>query len=342
MIISSSDSELTTPVRTGPLDIEREHAPVPLTEGLDADAVKFAQAASATNTVVAYDGAWKQFLGWCGERGVSPLPATPETVANYLSARASSPIEPLAASSLRVHLAAIRKAHLLNTLATPTTDPKVLLVMSGIRRSLGTKPASKEALVAVPIQSFVAAMPTDLRGTRDRAMLLLGFAGAFRRSELVALEVDDLRFDPVRANVTVTLRRSKTDQEGVGRAKVIGASSDATLCPVRSLRSWLAAAQITTGPIFRPISRSNRVLDRAIGDAEVAKLAKRVAVACGIDPDHVSGHSLRAGFVTEAATHGAQIDEIQRMTGHRSADVLLGYVRRAEDQKTNMTTKIGL
>jgi integrase len=167
---------------------------------------------------------------------------------------------------------------------------------------------------------------TDTKGLRDRALLLLGFAGAFRRSELVALNVADLQFcdDGLR----VTIRRSKTDQEGLGATIAIVRGS--TACPVRAVRTWIEMAGILDGPLFRPVTRTGRVSSRRLSGRAVADLVKRYARRAGLNAADFSGHSLRSGFLTSAAARGASIFKMMDVSRHKSIDTLRGYVRDAE------------
>src|ERR671933_1751574 len=183
-------------------------------------------------------------------------------------------------------------------------------------------------------------VPSTRVGLRDRALLLLGFAGAFRRSELIGLDVADLEF--ARAGLIVTLRRSKTDQEGKSRRLGIPfGSSDAT-CPVRSLQAWLEAARISEGQVFRSLDRFQRVQAARLSDKAVALIVKRRAKAVGLDPTRYAGHSLRAGLATSAAAAGVEERVIARQTGHRSMAVLRRYIRDGELFRHNAAAAVGL
>jgi integrase len=173
-----------------------------------------------------------------------------------------------------------------------------------------------------------------------RALLALGFAGAFRRSELVALDVADLEFS--RAGLIVTLRRSKTDQEGRSRRLGIPYGSSEPTCPVRSLQVWLESASILDGPVFRSLDRFHRVQPRRLSDKAVALVVKRRAKAVGLDPARYAGHSLRAGLATSAAAAGASERAIMSQTGHRSADMVRRYIREASLFASNPAAMVGL
>jgi integrase len=165
-----------------------------------------------------------------------------------------------------------------------------------------------------------------LMAKRDRALLLLGFAGAFRRSELVALDVADLA--EAAEGLRVTIRCSKTDQQGQGATIAIPRGTIA--CPVRAVREWLAAAGIAAGPVFRPVNRHGRVQQRRLSDQTVATIVKNAAARLGLDASCFSGHSLRAGFVTSAAARGASLFKLMDVTRHKKVESLRGYVRDAE------------
>jgi integrase len=173
---------------------------------------------------------------------------------------------------------------------------------------------------------MAALADADLKGLRDRAILLLGFAGAFRRSELVALDVGDLEF--CYGGLRVQIRRSKTDQEGAGHTIAIVPGSIA--CPVRAVRAWLEASKITAGPLFRPIAKGGRIGTERLADYTVVRVVKASARRVGLDPKLFAGHSLRSGFLTSAAGRGASIFKMMDVSRHKSMDTLRGYVRDAE------------
>jgi site-specific recombinase XerD len=224
-------------------------------------------------------------------------------------------------------LAAIRYFHRAAGYDTPTSDEKVKAVLSGIRRTIGAAPVHKKAATA-DITIAMAATGTSLRALRDRAVLLLGFAGAFRRSELVALDVADV--EDVPEGLLITIRRSKTDQEGQGRKVAIPRGEIA--CPVAALKAWLEAAGITEGAIFRRVlnRRHQRVSAARLGACNVAAIVKAGASKLGLEAAAFAGHSLRAGFVTSAVKRGANLLKITDVTGHRSLEMLKTYSRDAE------------
>ena len=205
----------------------------------------------------------------------------------------------------------------------PRECDEVAETIEGLRRDLGRATAQKAPLLGETLKTLAASLPEGLAGARDRALLTLGFAGAFRRSELVALNVADLTFHD--AGLTVLLRRSKTDQEGKGREIGITYASSLAVCPVRSVRAWLDLIGATEGPVFCALDR-RRYGARLTGHA-VAEIVKKRARAAGLDAAKFSGHSLRAGFATSAAKAGKSERAIMAQTGHKSSAMLARYIR---------------
>jgi site-specific recombinase XerD len=303
--------------------IEQAPLPAELTATLEL-AADFAKASKAKATQGAYGSDWRIFEAWCQARGLNALPASAESLCAFLADEATLGRR---ASTLGRRLAAIRYFHRAAGYDTPTSDEKVKAVLSGIRRTIGAAPVRKKAATA-DIVIAMSPMATSLRALRNRAIILLGFAGAFRRSELVALNVEDIEDTP--EGMLVTLRRSKTDQEGLGRRVAIPRGEIA--CPVAALRAWLDAAGISEGAIFRRIFNkcSQRMADRRLAPRNVAAIVKQGAARLGFDPSAFGGHSLRAGFVTSAVKRGANLIKITDVTGHRSLEMLKTYSRDAE------------
>ncbi|MCJ2023948.1 tyrosine-type recombinase/integrase [Methylobacterium sp. J-067] len=289
----------------------------------------------------AYTGDARVFQDWCRQYGFRSLPTSAEAVAGFLVHEAEAG---RSASTIGRRLAAIRYAHKLAGVADPTDDESVRATMKGIRRRVGVAPRQKAAATAEILAALLMRTPDTLAGKRDRALLALGFAGAFRRSELVALDVADLRDDP--EGLRVMVRRSKVDQEGRGFEKAIPRGQ--FIEPVRLVREWLDAAGITEGPVFRPVSRSGRVRGLptsgdtpAAGDGAklnlgcrlttqaVANIIKAYCTAAGLDASTFGAHSLRAGYITTAAERGADLARIMDQSGHRDPRTVVGYIRRA-------------
>ncbi len=308
---------IALPVLTG----TEVHLPVTLRAALES-AADLARAEKAAATQRAYGSDFAIFSAWCAEQGLCPLPAEPATVAAFIAAEAGRGIK---SSTIGRRVAGIRYSHKLAGYPTPTDDERVKAVVRGARRTLGIAPDKKAAATSDKVLAMVAAHRTDLTGKRDRALLLLGFALAARRSELVALDVSDIEECP--EGLRVRIRKSKTDQEGAGATIAVCRGSIA--CPVAAVRDWLAAANITEGPVFRPIAKGGKLKSTRLTAQSVALIVKAYAERLGFDPAAFAGHSLRAGFLTSAAAKGASIFKMMDVSRHRSVDTLRGYVRDA-------------
>jgi integrase len=301
-------------------------------------AAGYARHARADNTRRAYGGAWSDFTAWCSAHSLVSLPAEPVVVGCYLADRAQSH----KVASLRLRLVAIAEAHRLQGHNLDTRHPAIRDTWAGIRRAHGTAPTQKAAATSEIVRDLVraAGQGAGLRGMRDKALVLIGFAAALRRSELVALDIDDIQFRA--EGVVLRLRRSKTDQEGAGAEVAIPHGAAELTCPVRALQAWLEAAGITAGPVFVSITKAGRATPSRLSDRDVARVVKRLAELAGHDPAAFAGHSLRAGFATTAARAGVPEAEIMRQTRHRSVAVMRGYVRRGGLFLDNAAARVGL
>jgi site-specific recombinase XerD len=288
-----------------------------------AAAMNYAKAEKSPATRKAYATDFRLFKEWCDGKGAQPMPAAPETVAAFLAAEAEAGVRP---STLGRRVAAIRYAHKLASLPVPTDAEGVKATLRGIRRSVGAAKVRKAPALAERVRAMIAASPDTLAGKRNRALILLGFAGAFRRSELVALDVADI--EESGAGLRVTIRQSKTDQDGEGATIAIARGTVA--CPVRALREWLDATGIASGALFRSVNKAGRASSARLTDRSVANIVKAMAGSVGLDASSFSGHSLRSGFLTSAATNGASIFKMMDVSRHKSVDTLRGYVRDAE------------
>lgn len=292
--------------------------------------------AKAKNTLDAYRKDWQDFEQFCALAGLESLPASPDTVINYLVALADDH----KVSTLERRIASISQAHQAAGLTSPASDMKVRILMQGIRREKGTAQNGKAPAVTADIKAMVSALSDNLLGIRDRALLLVGFAGGFRRSELVALDVEDLEFK--REGLVITLRRSKTDQEGEGRRIGIPYGSNYETCPVRSVQNWIDQSGISSGPVFRSVNRHGNLQTGRLSDKAVALVVKRCAEAAGLDASKYSGHSLRAGLATSAAAAGASERAIMNQTGHRSRAMVRKYIREGNLFNDNAAAQLGL
>jgi site-specific recombinase XerD len=314
--------------------------PQPATSALTTAAARaegYFKAAQAANTRRAYASDWKHFSAWCRAAGQGSLPAAPETVVLYLSTLA----ETAKVSTLTRRISAISQAHQAAGLETPTAHLMVRKLMAGIRRQKGTAQTGKRPLATADLRALLA--PLDSRrilDVRDRALLLAGFAGAFRRSELVGLDVTDLEFNG--AGLIVNIRRSKTDQEGQGRRVGIPYGSNPATCPVRALEGWLAILGADEGPVFRAINRHGQLAGRRLTAQSVALVIKRLAAAAGMETKDLAGHSLRAGLATAAAAAGVPERAIMAQTGHRSLATLRKYIREGSLFLENAAARVGL
>ncbi|HWQ55914.1 MAG TPA: tyrosine-type recombinase/integrase [Bryobacteraceae bacterium] len=316
-------------VETGPRELG------PLAAVADT-AREYIRASKSDATRRAYRGDWSDFTAWCRANGAPALPASPDTVVLYVTAAAASH----AVSTLTRRLAAISQAHKTAGYDSPTGAAAVRAVMTGIRRAKGTAQNAKAPTMTDDIRAMVAALPAGLLGVRDRALLLVGFAGAFRRSELVGLDQGDV--ETTRDGLVITLRRSKTDQEGEGRKVAIPYGSNPDTCPVRALDDWLAASGITTGPLFRYVNRHGQLGTQALSGFAVSKAVKRAVAAAGLDASKYSGHSLRAGLATSAAAAGVSERIIMKQTGHRSVNMVRRYIRDGSLFRENAAGQVGL
>lgn len=291
--------------------------------------------APATRTAYARDG--QAFATWCAQQGLVALPAHPEVLVCYVTALA---LDGRKVNTITRHLAAIAFMHQEAGHASPTRDATVRAVMSGIRRTIGVAPHQVDALDIREIRLMIAVLPETLLGLRDQALILLGFAGAFRRSELIALEVADLRFSE--DGISVWLRRSKTDQEGVGRWVGIPYGQQNETCPVRAVQAWITAAGIEAGALSRGINRHGRLASSRLSKRAIGDIIKRTVQAAGLDPARYSGHSLRAGHCTTAARAGASERLLMKQMGHRSSAMVQRYIRAGSLFQENSATYLGL
>jgi integrase len=301
-----------------------------------ADARNYLAASRAENTARVYRTGWAQFAAWCDEHRVVALPAGAGTVANNVVdlAKTAKP------STIDLRLAAISAAHRAAGHGSPTKEEAVRLVRRGVRRTLGTAQRQVRPLTVPELRTMLDVLGSDTAGCRDRALLLLGFAGALRRSELVGLDVADVT--ETTEGLRVSLRRSKTDQEGTGRTVGIPYGSNPVTCPVRAWRAWLGASGIIEGPAFCPVDRHGHIGTTRLSAQAVALVLKRRAARVGLDPREVAGHSLRAGLATSAAAAGVPERVIAEQTGHKGTAMLRRYIREGSLFRENAAGAIGL
>ena len=310
---TNTPSTLAAPAPQGPV------APL---QDLARAAEDLARASLSQATRKAYQAAWTAFETWCKEHGLASLPAEPETLCLYLAKLAPE----RGVRTVNKALAAIALAHRSAGHTSPTEDPKARRVARGLRRTHGKPAKGKDPVRVDDLASMVRNLGRGNIAVRDKALLLLGFAGAFRRAELVALDVEDIKEVP--EGLVVMLRRSKVDQEGEGRKVGIPRARRPELCPVAAVKAWTTAAEISAGPLFRAVGRWGHVQSEGrLSDRAVALVVQRAAKRAGIDSSNLAGHSLRSGFCTEAARAGASERAIMSQTGHKSTTTLRGYIR---------------
>jgi site-specific recombinase XerD len=304
----------------------------------------YAESASAENTKKAYALDWRCFHTWCLSKGLVALPCLPATVGLYLTDKAKE----LKVSSLERRLVAIRKMHKLNGHAL-NLEP-MMPIWKGIKRSHSVKQDCKKPLYTHDIREICKLLPNSLIGTRDRAILLLGFAAGMRRSEIVALNREDLTMSM--DGLIIHIRKSKTDQEAEGREVGVAFGSNPLTCPVRAMEKWCRESAIKEGALFPSINFQGKMGKRLSAEG-VAIIVKRSLsnyfVVQGFSPEEAdekvkeyAGHSLRAGFATTAAMMGVPEHAIMRQTGHKKSDTLKKYIRMGTLFEQNASGKLGL
>ena len=295
--------------------------------------------AFAANTRRAYRASWENWMVWCGERGKDALRASEADIADYLRARAERGDK---MATLRVRLAAITQARRLAGETLNRDAPELHFALKALAREYGIAPKGKAELMLADIEAMLAVLTGDsLAAVRDRAILLLGFAGGFRRSELAALDVPDLEFR--RDGLIVRIARSKGDQEGQGQIVAVVYGRRERTCPVRAMKRWLEASGLTEGPLFRPMRHGGRVVgDNRLSDRGIYEVVKSTARAAGLDAERIGAHSLRIGHVTQALENGADPLAAKAQLRHAKLDTTLGYNRRGAALKGSSSGKLGL
>ena len=323
---------MTDPAPTGVPGAEllAPQVDLPLTE----QEAAYVAAARSANTRRGYASDWREFSGWCTRHGHEALPAAPEALSGYITELAGAGAK---VGTISRRLSSIRFVHVMRDLPDPTDARRVTAVWEGIRRTHGAPPVQARPLMPPDLDDVVGACPTtrsyatrpgedDLAGLRDRALLLVGFFSALRRSELAALTVADVADHP-RGRV-LSIPRSKTNPYGTEpELVVLPHAHRSARCPVTALRTWLDAAGITEGPVLRKVTRGNRVTDRPLHPESVNEIVQRAVARADIGPGPWSAHSLRAGHVTYAHQRGASDRAIAHQTRHRSLATVGAYIR---------------
>ncbi|GAB3879390.1 site-specific integrase [Hymenobacter segetis] len=286
----------------------------------------------APNTARAYAAHLKRFSTWCTAHGFEPLPAAVDALVGFCAHLADTGKK---VGTLEQHCAAISKAHAVRGVDSPTDDKQFKIFMDGVRRVHGVRQKQAPAFSVAQLKQLVRGLAVEtVAGLRDRAILLLGFTGAFRRSELTALNVQDLRF--AEDCLIVSLGKSKTNQLGDYEEKAIFYSPEPAVCPIRSLRAWLELLERNEGPVFVMLRKGNRLTTNRLSDQTINTLVQRY-----LGPGYTA-HSLRASFVTVAKLNGADDSKIMNQTKHKTSAMIRRYTRLDNVQQHNAAKELGL
>ena len=296
------------------------------------------KSSKANNTLRAYKSDFRDFGAFCAKHGLSSLPSEPKIIALYLTHLSkNSKIR-----TLRRRLVSISMVHKLKGHYIDIKHPIITENLLGIKRVKGSIQRGKKPLLISHLKSIVNVINEEqneeIKKFRDRSIILIGFGGGFRRTELISIDYEDLEFVP--EGLKITIRRSKTDQFGEGMIKGLPYFPNEIYCPVTSLKKWLEISKIKSGPIFRRFSKGSLLTENRLTDQSVVLLMKKYLDLAGIENKNFAGHSLRAGFVTVAAESGADERSIMAMTGHKTTQMVRRYIREANIFKNNALNKI--
>ena len=298
------------------------------------------KSSKANNTLRAYKSDFKDFGSFCNKHGFNSLPTEPKIVSLYLTHLSKKS----KISTLKRRLVSISMVHKLKGHYLDTKHPIIIENLLGIRRLKGSIQKGKKPLLINHLRSIINVINEEkieeIKKLRDKSIILIGFGGGFRRTELISIDYDDLEF--VNEGLKITLKRSKTDQFGEGMIKGLPYFTNETYCPVLNLKKWLDISKIKSGPIFRRFSKGSSLTDKRLTDQSVALLMKEYLNLAGIENRNFSGHSLRSGFATVAAESGADERSIMAMTGHKTTQMVRRYIREANIFKNNALNKIKL
>ena len=296
------------------------------------------KSSKANNTLRAYKSDFSDFTGFCVKHGLKSLPSDPKIVSLYLTHLSKTS----KMSTLRRRLVSISMVHKLKGHYLDTKHPVIIENLMGIKRVKGSIQKGKKPLLISNLKAIVNVINElkidEIMKLRDITIVLLGFGGGFRRSELISIDFDDLEF--VSEGVKIMIKKSKTDQYGEGMMKGIPYFEKEEFCPVRNLKKWLMISDIKSGPIFRRFSKGSKLMHKRLTDQTVVLLIKKYLNLAGIENTNYSGHSLRSGFATVAAESGADERSIMAMTGHKTTQMVRRYIREANIFKNNALNKI--
>ncbi|WP_297018059.1 site-specific integrase [uncultured Dialister sp.] len=305
-------------------------------DGLSDKSVNSLSVTKSRNTIDAYESDWNDFCDWCRYHHVSSYPATPETVVNYINDLADY----AKAATIRRRISAISENY--NASGDHVENPcKAWIVkeaLIGLTRLKGSMQKGKTPLYWEEIEEIVSHMDSSLPSLRDKAVLLLGFMGAFRRSELSGLNVEDITKYP--QGIVITIRHSKTDQASEGQQIGIPYISNRKMDCIHALQDWMNGAEITEGPLFRSFLKNGKVSARRLSDKSINLIVKKYAASIGLDPEFYGAHSLRHGFATYAALKGVEERLIMKQTRHRSVEMVRRYINEADLFTNNPIDKI--
>jgi len=292
----------------------------------------------AINTLRAYKSDFKDFSAFCAKHEFNCMPTDPKIVSLYLTHLSSSS----KISTLRRRLVSIGVVHKLKGHYLDTKHPVIIENLMGIKRKKGSIQKGKKPILINHLKQIINVIDEQkiekIKKLRNRTLILIGFGGGFRRTELISIDYEDLDF--VEEGVKITLRRSKTDQFGEGLIKGLPYFTNEKYCPVTSLKNWINLSKIKNGPIFRRFAKSSILTKHRLTDQSVALLIKDYLRLAGIENQNFSGHSLRSGFATVAAESGADERSIMSMTGHKSSQMVRRYIREANLFKNNALNKV--
>ena len=289
------------------------------------------------NTLKSYAADWNDFTDWCEANKLCPLPCKPEDIVNYINDLADN----AKANTVSRRVTAISENHIAGGYQenNPAKHVMVHNAMQAIRREKGTFQHGKAPILLETLPLLADMLSgSDLVTLRDKALLFLGFAGAFRRSELVAVQIEDLTFTT--QGMVVFIPQSKGDHLGAGSEIAIPYAPQKEICAVRAVRNWMEAAGITSGPLFRGFKRNLQPRDTQLNDKAVAEIVKKYMARLGLDPSDFAGHSLRRGFATSAAQHDLNTLEIMRQTRHKSEKMVHRYIEQGNLFKENALDKM--
>ena len=296
------------------------------------------KSSKANNTLRAYKSDFKDFGAFCTKHGLNSLPSEPKVISLYLTHLSKNS----KISTLRRRLVSISMVHKIKGHYLDTKHPIIVENLMGIRRVKGSIQKGKKPLLISHLKSIINVIDEqkieDIKKFRDKSILLIGFSGGFRRSELISIDYEDLEF--VNEGLKITIRKSKTDQFGEGMIKGLPYFVNETYCPIVNLKKWLEITKIKSGPIFRRFSKGLSLSNKRLTDQSVVLLIKEYLQLAGIENKNFSGHSLRSGFATVAADSGADERSIMAMTGHKSNQMVRRYIKEANIFKHNALNKI--